>query len=145
MLDGYLTASASSPNFTMPDQILNWVRPAGQPADQTATDLIIRHYQVVNNALNDQSYAPDLTDPKEWRRGYKEGVAANMMAWAPLMAAQPELLKVIMSESGDLADAAQRIHGFWVALRWQGKGQDLVDQLAALAPGHAAWSSQRPH
>jgi yecA family protein len=145
LLDGYPAAVASGPNFAMPDQVLRWVWPTGQPADQTANNLVIRHYQAVNDALNDQSYVPLLTNPQFWCRGYMDGVAANMMAWVPLMAARPELIKMIMSESGDLANVAQRIHGFWLAQRQQGAGLDLVDQLAALAPGLCSGSNELAH
>ncbi len=155
MLDGYLAAVASGPNFAMSDQVLRWVSEiaAGDKApeskigmpDQTINNLIIRHYQAANAALNDQIYAPDLADPQAWCRGYMAGVAADMMAWEPLMAAQPELLKVIMSEGGDLADAAKRIHEFWVVQRLRGTGLDLWGQLAGFAPGYTAGSNQPAH
>jgi hypothetical protein len=145
MLDGYLAAAASGPNFVMPDQVLRWVWPTGQPADQDVANLIVRMYRAVNDALNDQSYLPNLTDTQEWCRGYLAGVAADMMAWAPLMAARPELLKVIMSESGDLAYAARRIHDFWIARRRQEIGiSSLLEQLAAMSP-EASMPNQLPH
>ena len=66
MLDGYLAASASGPNFVMPDQVLRWVWRSGQPPVQDVATLIIRHYQAVNDALNDQTYVPNPTDPQAW-------------------------------------------------------------------------------
>jgi hypothetical protein len=119
MLDGYLAASASGPNFVMPDQVLHWVRAGGLPDDKAVANLIVRHYQAVNDALNDQAYIPNLTDPQAWCKGYLASVAADMMAWAPLMAAQPELLKVIMSGAGhaDLADLPCAERGFVMKLK----------------------------
>ena len=102
----------------MPDNVLRWVWDAGR-ADELTTDLIIRQYQAVNDTLNDQLYEPELTDPQAWCRGYLAGFVADMTAWAPLTAAQPELLKVILSNAQDqpldsakaaLAEAAHRIH-----------------------------------
>jgi hypothetical protein len=66
MLNGYLAASASGPNFAMPDQILRWVWPDCQPGNQAVADLIVHRYQSVNDALNDQTYVPNLTDPQAW-------------------------------------------------------------------------------
>jgi yecA family protein len=148
MLDGYLAAGASGPHFVMPDQVLQWVRADALPVDKTVANLIMRHYQAVNDALNDQIYEPVLTDPQPWCRGYLAGFAADMMSWAPLTAAQPELLKVIMSGAGEegLADAARRIHAFWVQQRRHGVGGGgVLAQLAALMPGHVASSDQPLH
>ena len=62
MLDGHLAAAASSLNFMMPDEVLRWVSETtgggGLPdskiviSDQVRNDLIIRHYQAANAALN---------------------------------------------------------------------------------------------
>jgi yecA family protein len=146
MLDGYLAAVASGPNFAMPDQVLRWVLEAGS-SDALATSLIIGHYQAVNHALNNQIYVPQIADPQAWCRGFLAGFAADMTAWAPLTAAQPELLKGIISGAAeaDLTDAARRIHAFWVAKRRQSTGLDLLAQLAALAPGHTVRSTQLLH
>lgn len=57
MLDGYLAAVASGPNLVMPDQMLRWVwdtENAKRVSDATA-NLILRQYQDVNDALNDQN------------------------------------------------------------------------------------------
>ena len=146
MLDGHLAAAASSLNFMMPDEVLRWVSETtgggGLPdskiviSDQVRNDLIIRHYQAVNDALNDQTYVPNLADPHAWRRGYMAGVNADMIAWAQLTAAKPDLLKVIMSgECAGLSDAAQRIHAFWIARRHQDFGIGSIrEQLAAMSP-----------
>jgi yecA family protein len=143
MLNGYLAAVSSGPSFVMPDKVLRWVWDAGR-ADQLTTDLIIRQYQVVNDALNGQVYEPELTNPQAWCRGYLAGFAADMTAWAPLTAAQPELLKVILSNAQDqpldsakaaLAEAAHRIHAFWLSQRRHGSNAEgLLGQLAAFSP-----------
>ena len=153
MLDGYLAAVASGPNLMMPDQVLRWVWSAGHAGD-LATDLLTRHYQAVNDALNDQGYVPRTTDPQAWCRGYLAGFAADMTSWTPLLAALPELLKVIVAGAeglrrdaeGSLTDAALRIHAFWVSQRRYGSNHaGLQGQLAALSRTHAAVPSQRVH
>jgi uncharacterized protein len=148
MLDGYLAAVASGPNFVMPDQILHWGWAAGEPADQDIVNLIIRHYQTVNDALNVQTDVPNLTDPQAWCCGYLAGFVADMTAWAPLTAARPGLLKVIMSgaDTSALADAARQIHAFWVERRRVGAdGDGLEGLLAALTPGQTVQPNQRQH
>lgn len=157
MLDGYLAASASGPNFAMPDQVLRWASETA-PGDtcpdsqivmheQTVNDLIIWLYQAVNDALNDQTYVPHLADHQAWFQGYLEGFAADMTAWAPLTAARPELLKVILAGAcTDLADAARWIHGFWVERRRTGAdGGALQGLLAALSPTPMAATRLRLH
>ena len=153
MLDGYLAAVASGPNLMMPDQVLRWVWSAGRAGD-LATDLLIRHYQAVNDALNDQVYVPRTTDPQAWCRGYLAGFAADMISWTPLLAARPELLTVIVSGAegqrrgaeGSLADAARRIHAFWVSQRRYGSNHDaLLGQLAKHSRTHTALPNQRLH
>ena len=65
-------------------------------------------------------YVPRTTDPQAWCRGYLAGFAADMTSWTPLLAALPELLKVIVSGAegqrraadGSLADTARLIHTF---------------------------------
>jgi len=152
-LDGYLAAVATGPNFAMPDQVLRWVWSAGR-ADDLATALLTRHYLAVNDALNDQVYVPRTTDPQAWCRGYLAGFAADMTAWTPLLAALPELLKVIVSGAerqrrdaeGALAATARLIHTFWVSQRRYGSNHDgLLGQLATLARTHAALPNQRLH
>ncbi len=86
MLDGYLAAVASGPNFVMPDQVLRWVSEtaAGDISpdfkvvmpDQTSNNVIIQHYQAVNDALNDQVFLPNLTDPQAWCRGHQRSLAS---------------------------------------------------------------------
>jgi len=166
MLDGYLAAVATGPNFAMPDQVLRWVWSAGRADDlatdlakHLATDLLIRHYQAVNDALNDQVYVPLTTDPQAWCRGYLDGFAADMISWTPLLMALPDSLSVILSVAGGqrrdaerpLADAARLIHAFWVNQRRYGSNQDgLLGQLATLSHTpllhtHAALPIQRLH
>lgn len=70
MLDGYLAAVASGPNFIMPEQVLRWLWNAGQDADESMGDLIVRYYLTVNDALNDQVYAPRMASVQAWCRGY---------------------------------------------------------------------------
>ncbi len=154
MLDGYLAAVSSGPSFVMPDKVLRWVWDAGR-ADQLTTDLIIRQYQAVNDTLNDRLYEPVLTDQQAWCRGYLAGFLSDMTAWAPMAAARPDLLKVIMSGAQDqpldsaksaLAEAAQRIHAFWLGHRRHGSnGDGLLGQLVALSHTHAALPIQRLH
>jgi uncharacterized protein len=159
MLDGYLAAVASGPNLVMPDQMLQWIRDTedgdARPKNQAVTNLVIRQYQAVNDALNDKVYVPVMADTQAWCRGYLAGFAADMTAWAPLMAAQPGLLKVIMATAenrqldtakADLAEVARRIHAFWLERRRSGSMLDgLLGQLAALSPAHATLPNQRPH
>ena len=151
MLDGYLTAVSSGPSFVMPDQVLRWVWDAGR-ADQLTTDQIIRQCQAVNDTLNDRVYAPVLTDQQAWCRGYLAGFVADMTAWAPMTAALPDLLKVILSNAQDqpldsakaaLAEAAHRIHAFWLSQRRHGSNADgLLGQLAAFSPTQAVLPNQ---
>ena len=158
MLDGYMAAVASGPNFVMPDQVLRWVWLAGTGdtppestigiSEQTISNLIIRHYQQVNDALNDQVYVPRMTDPQAWCRGYLAGFAVDMNAWAPLTAAQPELMKAIMAgdSSAALAEASRRIHAFWVLRRRQGMDLGgLPGQMASPSTSDSALPTQWPH
>jgi len=77
-----------------------------------------------------------------------------MTFWTPLLAALPELLKVIVSGAegqrrdaeGSLPDTARRIHTFWVSQRRYGSNHDdLLGQLATLSRTHAALPNQRLH
>jgi yecA family protein len=143
MLDGYLAAVASGPNFVFPEQILRCLWNAGQDTDESMGNLIIRHYLTVNDALNDQVYAPRMTSVHEWCRGYLAGFSYDMIAWAPLLAARPDGLKVIISGAEDqslhdaheaLTTASCRIHGFWVQQRRLGVDSNgLLGQLTALS------------
>jgi uncharacterized protein len=143
MLDGYLAAVASGPNFMLPEQVLWWLWNAGQDTDETMGNLIIRHYLTVNDALNDQVYAPRMTSVQAWCRGYIAAFSSDMIAWAPLLAAQPDWLKVIISGAEDwplndaheaLTAVASRIHGFWVQQRRLGVDSNgLLGQLTALS------------
>ena len=142
----------------MPDQVLRWVSEIA-PGDRsrdfkivmpdpTISNSIIHHYQAVNDALNDQMYVPVRTDTHARCRGYLAGFAADMTALAPLTAARPKLLKVIMLGAGeeDLADAVGQMHAFRVERRR--RGVDLTSRLgqaAALKLGQAAQPNQRLH
>ena len=78
MLDGYLAAVASGPNLVMPDQWLRWVwdtengEDSPEFKDQAEASeiigLILRHYQTVNDALNDRIYEPLILERKHKRR-----------------------------------------------------------------------------
>jgi hypothetical protein len=147
MLDGCLAAVASGPNFLLPEQVSRCLWNAGQDTDETMGNLIIRHYLTVNDALNDQVYAPRMTSVQAWCRGYLAGFSYDMTAWAPLLAARPDWLKVIISRAEDrllhnaheaLTAVARRIHGFWVQQRRLGMDSNYVlGQLTALLPRQA--------
>ena len=69
------------------------------------------------------------------------GFTSDMTAWAPLTAAQPGLLKVIMScdNKAALRGAARAIHMFWVERRRQGTDVDRLEgQLVPDTPASAA-------
>jgi len=147
MLEGYLAAVAFGPNFVFPEQILRWLWNAGQGIDESMGDLIIRHYSTVNDALNDQVYVPRMASVQAWCHGYLVGFSYDMIAWAPLLAARPDWLKVIISgaEGRPFHDAhealtavARRIHGFWAQQRRLGMDSNgLLGQLTALLPREA--------
>jgi len=162
MLDGYLAAVASGPNFAMPDRVLQWmwgvaasVNPLdsdiGVP-DRTISDLIVRLYQTVNDALNDQVYVSRTTDPQAWCRGYLAGVAADMTSWAPLTAVLPQLLTVIVlgavnprpNGANSLVDAARLIHAFWLSRRRHESSPDgFLGQLTAMSRTRVAMPDER--
>ena len=116
MLDGYLAAVASGPNLVMPDQMLRWVwdTESGEESpefrhNKQARDiigLILRHYQHVNDSLNDGNYEPRLMEREhegrmisiidEWCMGYHVAIAADMAAWTPLLISQPKLISTIL-------------------------------------------------
>ena len=97
----------------------------------------------VNDEPNERLYVPRATSVQGWCRGYLAGFADDMMAWAPLLAAQPELLKLILFGAenrpfdGDeeaLATVARRIHEFWAERRQLGiDSSSVLAQLAALS------------
>ena len=143
MLDGYLAAVASGPNFMLPEQVLRWLGNSDQNSDESMGNLIIRYYLSVNDTLNEQVYVPRMTSVQAWCRGYLAGFAYDMIGWAPLLAAQPDWLKVIISGAEDwplndaheaLTAVARRIHGFWVQQRRLGVDSNgLLGQLTALS------------
>jgi hypothetical protein len=71
-----------------------------------------------------------------------------MLAWAPILAARPELLAKVRSgaeglpNAGDcsfLADTARSVHAFWVAWRMNSVGlTDLVANLHGFKPTTSA-------
>ncbi len=151
MLDGFLAAVASGPNLIMPDQMLRWVWDTENGEEspeftstkqaQTIVGLIIRHYQHVNDALNDKVYVPRIVerDIEAWCAGYYVAIAADMAAWSPLLIAQPKLLSTILVHGttdgeeitknmdlteqersaavGSLVESAREIHAFWLEQR----------------------------
>lgn len=153
MLDGFLAAVASGPNLVMPDQMLRWVWDTENGEEspeftsnkelQTIIGLIIRHYQHVNDALNDKVYVPRIVerDIEAWCAGYYVAIAADMAAWSPVLIGQPKLLSPIllfgtadgeevmkMKELTDqerdaavdsLAETTREIHAYWLAQRRQ--------------------------
>jgi len=143
-VDGYLAASASGPNFRMPDHVLRSLSAAGHCFGPRMASRITGHFAVVNDALNDQVYQPELGSAKAWCQGYLAGFGDDMIAWAPMLAAQPELMADILAGAdgrplvGDpmqLGNIAGRIHGFWVERRRNGVGAtDLMATLNALLP-----------
>jgi len=116
MLDGYLAAVSSGPSLVMPDQMLRWVwdTESGEESpkfkhNKQAKDvigLILRHYQHVNDSLNDRIYEPRIMEREhegltipiidEWCMGYYIGIAADAAAWTPLLASQPNLFTTIL-------------------------------------------------
>ena len=153
MLDGFLAAVASGPNLVMPDQMLRWVWDTENGEEspeftskkelQTIIGLIIRHYQHVNDALNDKVYVPRIVERhiEAWCAGYYVAIAADMAAWSPVLIGQPKLLSPIllfgtadreevmkMKELTDLerdaavdslAQTTREIHAYWLAQRRQ--------------------------
>ena len=140
ILDGYLAATASGPNLLLPDQILRGLHNAGYEIDHTNAGMLIEQYITLNDELNERLYVPRATSVQGWCRGYLAGFADDMIAWASLLTAQPELLKLILFGAenrpfdGDeeaLATVARRIHEFWA--EWRRLGTDSSCVLAPLA------------
>jgi yecA family protein len=161
MLDGYLAAVASGPNFVMPDRVLFWVSetaaaealPSAKIAlpGKSDNDLIIRRYQDINDTLNNKAYVPRLTEPSAWCSGFIAGVRTDFAAWEPLIVEQGGLLMQVMIYSIQvrdqeietaetfLLDVTRQIHAYWLERRQQGQDMDgLLDQLASAAPAAGA-------
>ena len=144
MLDGYLAATASGPNFSMPELVLTRLSHAGYEICPELSRWIVRRYVNINDALNDQAYVPELGSAQAWCRGYLAGFGDDMLAWAPILAARPELLATVRSgaeglpNAGDcssLADTARSVHAFWVAWRMNSVGlKDFAAHLHGFAP-----------
>lgn len=118
MLDGYLAAVVSGPNLVMPDHMLRWIWDTENGEEspeftsnkeaQSIIGLIIRHYQNINDTLNDvpQDYEPRLMEREhegctipiidEWCMGYYFGISADLEAWTPLLVSQPKLFSTIL-------------------------------------------------
>jgi uncharacterized protein len=143
MMDGFITALASAPNLTMPRSMLRWIwdaeRGEESPAFANAEEskrivrLILRHWNDVNDTLNDESdeYEPLIFESDtvgrvvpvidEWCMGYYKGISIDPAAWAPLMAQHPEWFTAILlygTEDG------------WDELK---RRQDSLDQHQAFA------------
>ena len=149
MLDGYLAATASGPNFPMQDLVLMRLSHAGYDIGPELSRWIVRRYVKVNAALNDQTYVPALDSAQAWCRGYLAGFGDDMLAWAPILAARPQLLATVRSgadslpNAGDcssLADTVRSVHAFWAAWRMNSIG--LTD-FAALLHGFLPSTSVR--
>jgi len=119
MMDGFMTALASSPNLVMPTTMLRWIWDAEQGVDQPAfanaedaehvVGLIIRHWNDVNATLRETpcAYEPlvlerDGDDGQmlsiidEWCVGYYKGITLDQATWSPLMAQHPEWFTAIL-------------------------------------------------
>jgi uncharacterized protein len=154
MLDGYLAAVASGPNLVMPDQMLRWIwdtengeeSPEFQHNKEAKDiiELILRHYQHVNSALNDRTYVPRMADRdiEAWCAGYYVAIATDMAAWTPLLISQPKLFSTILlhgtldgeeilkkkaltdterdAAADSLAESARQIHAYWLEQRRRG-------------------------
>ena len=118
MMDGFLTALASGPNLMMPGTMLGWIwdaehgqdLPTFASADESKriVGLIIRHWNSVNDTLNDASagYEPLILEREsdgrvisvidDWCEGYYKGISVDRTAWAPLLEDYPEWFTVIM-------------------------------------------------
>ena len=148
ILDGYLAATPSGPNLLLPDQILRGLHNAGYEIDHTNAGMLIEQYMTLNDELNERLYVPRATSVQGCCRGYLAGFADDMIAWASLLTAQPELLKLILFGAenrpfdGDeeaLATVARRIHEFWA--EWRRLGTDsscVLAQWAALSRPQSA-------
>ena len=118
MMDGFITAVASGPNMMVPSAMLRWIwdtehgneapRFAGTSEARRITGLILRHWNDVNDTLNQtpDAYEPLLLEREfegnvlsiidEWCEGYWKGIELDRDAWEPLIASHPEWFTVIM-------------------------------------------------
>jgi uncharacterized protein len=161
MMDGFITALASGPNLMLPSSMLRWIfdaehgeeSPTFANAEESTiiARLIIRHWNDVNDTLNDalDDYEPLILEREaeggliaiidEWCIGYYKGISVDHAAWAPLMAQHPEWFTAIMlygTEDG------------WEELK---RRQDNLDQHQAFADSlatsvrniHRYWVEQR--
>jgi hypothetical protein len=148
MLDGYLAAVASGPNLAMPDQVLRSLVASGFDIAPDMARKIVRQLVKINDELNSQTFVPELISVTEWCRGYRAGFADDMIAWTPLLAAQPGLMKAILAGAEDrpidggqevFAEVARSIHEFWAGRRRSGADGELISaQLAYLMSRHGA-------
>jgi uncharacterized protein len=159
MLDGYLAAVASGPNLVMPDQMLRWIwdtengEESPEFKDQAeaseVVSLILRHYQHVNSALNNQQYEPMILERRhkrqmisiidEWCVGYCIGIAADDRAWQPLLDSKPELFKIIKLYGTE--DGWDILEKKPLAVRQHEAAADSLADSARLI--HAFWLDQR--
>ncbi len=132
----------------MPDLVLMRLSHAGCDICPDLSAWIVQRYVKVNAALNDQAYVPELDSAQAWCRGYLAGFGEDMLAWAPILAARPELLATVRSgadslpNAGDvnsLANIARSVHSFWAAWRLNSCGSThLSAQLDGILPRTAA-------
>jgi uncharacterized protein len=161
MMNGFLTALSSGPNLMMPSSMLRWIWDAehGEASplftnteeSVSIVSLIIRHWNDVNNTLNNalDQYEPLIFEREsggrvlpiidEWCLGYYKGIAVDRVAWEPLMAQHPEWFTAITlygTENG------------WDELK---RRQDSLEQHEAFADSlatsvrniHRYWVEQR--
>jgi len=117
MMNGFLTALSSGPNLMMPSAMLRWIwdaehgeaSPLFRNTEESVSivSLIIRHWNEVNNTLNNalDQYEPLIFEREsggrvlpiidEWCLGYYKGIAVDRAAWEPLMAQHPEWFTAI--------------------------------------------------
>jgi hypothetical protein len=65
MLDGYLAAVASGPNLAMPDQVLRSLVASGFDIAPGMAKKIARQLVKINDALNSQTFVPELISATE--------------------------------------------------------------------------------
>ena len=161
MIDGFLAAVVSGPGLIMPGEWLRWIwdTEEGQespdfPSQQQTQDilnLIMRHYQHVNDTLTHapQEYEPLITERTvdgrvvpiidEWCMGYYKGMSLDLAGWAPLLMTQAKLLGPILRYGTDEG---------WELMKTQEPNLDehqaFADQLGPSARAvHAYWLKQR--
>lgn len=161
MLDGFLTAVVSSPNFVMPSEWLRWIWDTENGAEspefesqaqaQDIVGLIMRHYQNLNDTLTHapQDFEPRLMEREhegrvvpiidEWCTGYYKGLSLDLAAWTPLLMGQPKLLTTILLYGTDDG---------WEALKIKNLNLDEHEAMAhsledTARQVHAYWLLQR--